>query len=99
MPLPKNGKRLFLVLAILSALSGCRKDPPPAISLVCLGDGYGGADCVTATGEQVYKAPSELLNFWMSTQVDMQNYMSWCYKAGPKAVAREMASLAAKVHE
>ena len=73
------------LLAIVSR-SGCRKDTPPVFSVICLGDGFGGADCSVADGSRKYLKPSELKNFWMTTNADMQNYTSWCYQASPAAV-------------
>lgn len=74
------GRKLFLALALLS-LSACRSSTPPALSLICIGDGVGGADCVDHAGNKIYKTPSELLNFWMTTETDEQNFAQWCYGA------------------
>lgn len=75
-----NGVWLSLVLGFL--LSSCRTSKPPALSIICLGDGVGGADCVDSVGNKIYKKPSELLNYWMTTEVDEQNFASWCYGGG-----------------
>lgn len=65
------------------ALTSCRKDTPPAISIICTLDGTGGGDCATADGTKVHKAPSELLNYWATTQTDEANFSGWCYKIPP----------------
>ena len=72
-----HGKLLLVSLGLL--LSSCRTDAPPKLSIICIGDGFGGADCTDSTGNKVYKSPTDLLNFWMTTQVDEANYTSWCY--------------------
>lgn len=68
---------VFLVMTL--ALSGCRKDTPPAIE-ICIMDGFGGADCQEADGSKVYKLPSEMKNYWSTNQVDMKSFASWCYE-------------------
>lgn len=65
-----------IVLAI--ALSSCRADKPPSI-ILCIGDGFGGADCKTPKGEYTYRSPSELENAWITTQEDAARLLSWCY--------------------
>jgi len=87
MRLPKSGKTLFLGLGFL--LSSCRNSHPPAIE-ICIGDGFGGADCIEADGTQRYRAPSELKNYWMTNQPDMQNFSSWCYDTSPQITGRFM---------
>jgi hypothetical protein len=84
----KSGATYFLAAAIsisfLLSLSlslvSCRTDKPPVLSIICIGDGFGGADCSLPDGTTKYLAPSELKNFWMTTEMDMQNFSSWCYK-------------------
>lgn len=89
----------WLLLAVLAFLSnGCRTDKPPQISIICIGDGFGGADCVLSTGEKKYLKPSELKNFWMTTQLDMQNFSSWCYDTSPKVVSHHMERLEEEMH-
>lgn len=90
-----NGKLLFLVLAF--ALSGCRTDRPPLMSVICTGDGFGGAECVTHAGAKVYKAPSELKNFWMTTQDDEANFAAWCYDATPDQTKSAMDQIQNKI--
>ena len=90
----KNAIRLLLCGSLLLvATVSCRTDKPPAISIICIGDGFGGADCVLASGERQYKSPSELKNYWMTTAVDQQNYSSWCYKTTPSNISREMSAI------
>jgi hypothetical protein len=81
-------KRQVLALLLLG-LIGCRTDHPPKISIICLGDGFGGADCTLADGSHVSRLPSELKDFWMTTNTDMANFSSWCY-GGPAPAAKAM---------
>lgn len=74
---PQLGKKLCLALVLL--LSSCRTDQPPKLSLICIGDGLGGADCVDGAGAKIYKTPSQLKGFWMTTEVDESNFSTWCY--------------------
>ncbi len=78
---------------VLTIMAGCRNDPPPTISIVCLGNGFGGADCSLPNGERKYLAPSELKNFWMTTQTDMKNFSSWCYQTNGKNVEQQMQNI------
>lgn len=71
----KRGSLLCLVLALAS----CRNDPPPELSWVGIGDGRGGADGADHQGKKIYKKPSELEGYWMTSEVDEANLMSWCY--------------------
>lgn len=88
----RPGKTLFPVLALL-LLSGCRTDPPPKLSIVCILDGHGAGDCVDASGNRVYKLPSEMLNYWATTEVDQQNWASWCYGSSASQTAAAMAQI------
>jgi hypothetical protein len=78
----KLGKLLFLGLVFLSS---CRTDPPPKLSIICIGDGLGGAECADSFGNSVYRLPSQLKNFWMTTEADEANFASWCYEGTPNA--------------
>ena len=75
---PKHGKRLCLALALL-LLSSCRDSQPPVISIICLGDGFGGADCSDPQGNKSHKTPADLSGYWMTTETDEANFASWCY--------------------
>ena len=89
-------KRLFYCLtlwATLLNLSACRNDKPPQLGLICTLDGFGGGDCVTSDGTKVYKSPSEMKNFWATTQVDEANFTSWCYKTTPAGTNAELEKL------
>jgi len=82
-----------LLLVALVLLSGCpRKDPPPQIT-ICIGDGFGGADCLLPSGVNEYWPPSKLENAWITTQPDMERFASWCYDVKPKYVRSEMRRL------
>ena len=50
----------------------------------------GGGDCIKADGTKQYMAPSEMVNMWATTQTDMANFSSWCYKTNPSLIAGEM---------
>lgn len=89
MPL-RNGRRLLIGLACF--ISACRRDLPPKID-ICIGDGFGGADCVLKTGEKAYRSPSELKNYWATTQADMAAFSSWCYQASPQVIEAQMKAI------
>ena len=89
MLLPKRGK-LLLALLVLLLVSSCRDSSPPKIE-VCILDGFGGGDCVEADGSQLYRAPSQMLNYWATSQPDMQNFSSWCYDTSSSAAKAGMA--------
>lgn len=91
----KHGSLLFLALAFLS---GCRTSQPPKLSVICIGDGYGGANCADSAGNKVYKKPSELVNFWMTTENDEQNFAQWCYGSStPEPIHASMNAIKEKV--
>lgn len=71
------GRLLCLSLGLL--LTSCRSSVPPKIE-ICIGDGFGGADCVEADGTKKYRAPTDLLNYWMTGEADESNYSAWCYQ-------------------
>lgn len=72
-----NKRYLVLVLLLLN-ISACRNSVPPKIE-ICLGDGVGGADCIEADGSKLYRTPSMLRNYWMTSEPDESNFSSWCY--------------------
>lgn len=88
MRLQLPGKRLLVILVL--ALNSCRNDPPPVLSTICILDGTGGGDCVMADGSKKFMLPSEMLNFWATTQADEQNFSSWCYQTTPQMVKPQM---------
>lgn len=92
-----NGRKRYLVLAFL--LSGCRDSVPPKLSIICLGDGSGGADCTKADGTNEHLLPSQLLNFWMTTNADIANYSSWCNQTSVESVKPFMAQIEAKMKQ
>jgi hypothetical protein len=79
------------------AMGSCRTDKPPIIGIICIGDGAGGADCVQAGGAKVYKSPSELKNYWMTTQTDEANFSSWCYKIPAPVASSTLESMRARI--
>ena len=85
---------LLLVLLGLLPLEGCRDSVPPVFSVICLGDGIGGADCSLPGGASEHLLPSQLKNFWMTTNADMQNYTAWCYQTTPAVAAKGMSEIA-----
>jgi len=74
-------KQVYTVLLTLLAVyaSGCPNDRPPQLGVICTLDGHGGCDGSAPDGTQIYKAPSELLNWWAVSQTDAVNLTSWCY--------------------
>lgn len=86
-------KYALLTLAVL--ISSCRTSQPPEISIICLGDGLGGANCKDPKGNVIHKLPSELENFWMTTPEDMAAFSAWCFKTNLNVTApivREMTT-------
>ena len=88
MKLQKNGKLLCLV-ALLLDTTACRGTVPPKIP-ICIGDGFGGADCVEKDGSSGYRAPSELKNYWMTDQGSMSQFSAWCYRTSSREVRPHM---------
>lgn len=97
MKLRKLGWLLFLALASANSL-GCRKDQPPQLSIICTLDGRGGGDCVLPGGQKIYKSPSEMKNFWATTQVDMSNFSAWCYDTSPENIEKAMSVILAEIN-
>lgn len=87
-----TGKMLCLALAF--SLSGCRTDQPPKLSIICIGDGFGGADCVENGGARTYKSPTDLKNYWMTTETDQANFSSWCYGGDVRPAMNEIKEAA-----
>lgn len=87
----KNGKWLLASLGLL-LIDGCRDSVPPKIE-VCIGDSIGGADCVEADGSKKYRLPSELINYWMTSEPDEANFSSWCYDTSLKNAQNGMQSI------
>lgn len=81
-----------LLLIALVALASCRSDNPPSID-ICIGDGFGGADCLLKDGTKIYLKPSQLKNAWISNQEDMKAFTSWCYDTTKEAVDARMKQL------
>lgn len=69
----------YALIAFLLLIPACRKDKAPPTD-VCIGDGFGGADCTLSTGEHAYKKPSDLRNAWMIPDAKQaQAFADWCY--------------------
>ena len=96
----RNGRLLCLVLGLLASifLYGCRESVPPAI-LICQGDGSGGADCIDENGKRVYKAPSELLNYWITDQAGMARFSAWCYDTSIDVTKQALETKSAEIKE
>jgi hypothetical protein len=94
MRLLKLGSKLCLSLALV-LISGCRNSQPPKIE-VCILDGFGGGDCVAADGSQLYRAPSQMKDYWATSQPDEANFASWCYDASSSTVKAGMADIEAR---
>lgn len=89
--------KIFLILLFGVSLSACRTDTPPKISIICTLDGSGGGDCVEADGTPVHKEPSEMLNYWATTQTDEANFAGWCYDVPPATVQARMKKMLRKM--
>lgn len=87
----RNGKKLLLWAALL-ALSSCRRDYPPVVE-VCILDGVGGGDCIEKDGSKLYRAPSEMKNYWATSQDDMAQFSSWCFKSSLNQAEIELQSI------
>lgn len=83
------GTMLFLATVLLSS---CRKSPPPQID-ICIGDGFGGADCVMKDGSEKYIGPSGLTNFWMTNQNDMASFSAWCYQTSVETTQKTLTQM------
>ena len=99
MRLLRNGAMLYLALVLAS----CRNSTPPPID-ICIGDGFGGADCQLRAGSELiskctkndngyYCPPSALVNMWMTTQTDEAAFASWAYDTSPEAIQTQMAKI------
>lgn len=82
---------MFLVVLALS-LSSCRHDTPPSIE-ICIGDGFGGADCIEKDGSRLYRSPSALKNYWLTNEADEAAYASWCYKTSSTSIEPVMREI------
>lgn len=87
----------LLIITMALCSTSCRTDKPPQLSIVCVLDGFGGGDCALPDGTKIYKSPSDLKNFWATSQVDESNFASWCYKAPIAAVNAKMDKIRIQV--
>lgn len=89
------------VMLILGAIalwtSGCRKDQPPQVSIVCIADGMGGCDGAHPDGTTEYVSPSGMKDYWCTTQTDEANFSAWCYQTSVTKVQRQMARIKARI--
>ena len=92
MLLSSVGKKLCLVSVIL--LSSCRSSQPPKIE-ICLGNGFGGADCILKDGTRKERLPSELQNYWMTNQDDISAFSAWCYNTSLKNATQGVENMKA----
>lgn len=102
-----------LILQLSLFGMGCRKDPPPVLSILCIMDGFGGGDCAlpfegapihegcsikdAAKPMEVYCPPSAMKNFWATSQPDEANFASWCYKTTPARANAALDRIKARV--
>lgn len=77
----------------------CRRDSPPQLSVICTLDGVGGGDCADPQGKYVYKSPSEMTDYWATTQTDEANFASWCWGGTPPAAAAKLATIRKRIFE
>lgn len=93
------GLRVTIVCtALLVLLPGCRKDAPPQLSIICTLDGHGGGDCVTGDGQKKYLSPSEMTNYWATSQADEANFTAWCYKTSVANAEAQMRVIEAQIY-
>jgi hypothetical protein len=99
------GRLLYLCLALL--LASCRNSTPPAIS-ICIGDGFGGADCqleptsplaqcCIQNPQGYYCPPTCLKNAWITSEAEEASFSSWCYDAPVPAVQAQMDKLKSRI--
>jgi len=91
------GKLLLASLGLL-LLSSCRDSVPPKIE-ICIGDGAGGADCVESDGSQMHRTPSQLTNYWMTSEPDEANLLSWCYMSETSLIMHGMDKIEEKAQQ
>jgi hypothetical protein len=84
--------KYFLAIFFI-CLAGCRTDKPPIIEPICTLDGFGGGDCVLATGQRKYLSPSEMSGFWATNQTSQANFSAWCYKISPETANAALESI------
>lgn len=85
--------RLLMLGTLLFLAPGCRGSSPPPTD-ICIGDGFGGADCTLSDGTHAYKSPSDLKNsFILPDQKQAQNFVAWCYDTSSSNVAPAMAKI------
>lgn len=92
---PKWG--IWFGLLTLFGVSSCRNDAPPRLSLVCTLDGAGGGDCADPGGNYVYKSPTDMKDYWATTQTDEANFTAWCYGTGPILVSAKLEQARARI--
>lgn len=92
---PFNGFGITAVIVTFCVLNSCRTSQPPAMS-VCLGDGFGGADCqlaatsplaqcCTQNSQGWYCPPTCLKDAWITSEAEESAFASWCYGGDPAA--------------
>jgi hypothetical protein len=89
----KLGGMLCLALALLTS---CRKSTPPTIE-ICILDSNGGADCIERDGSKLYRPPSQLENYWATSQSDQAAFAAWCYAVNRAPVEQVMEQIALDV--
>lgn len=91
-------KHLLILCAFLALLStGCRRDYPPPIEPICTMDGFGGGDCVHTDGKREYLAPSQMKNYWATSQESQAAFSAWCYGVKVKTAYKAMAQIKRRI--
>lgn len=86
----KIATKLPMLGLMLLSCPACRSSTPPPTD-ICVGDGFGGADCTLSTGEHKYKSPSDLKGAWIiPDQKQATSFVSWCYDATQEQVQAAM---------
>lgn len=91
----KRGSLLLVALALLPL--SCRNSVPPKIE-ICIGDGVGGADCIEPDGTKMFRLPSQLQNYWMTSEADEANFSSWCYESTKNVAEIGMKNIKEDIH-
>lgn len=91
------GKKLFLALGLL-ILSGCPEKSQPPVVEVCITSPSSGADCVEHDGSKLFRAPSQMANYWCTNQADEAAYAAWATGASDEQVQDAMNQIQKKIY-
>jgi len=69
--------KLIFIVTLLFLVS-CSSTMPKID--ICVGDGYGGADCIDVKRNPYYMLPSQLENFNAFENAELVKYYDYCYR-------------------